>query len=138
MGRLLTVKIFYMLQAVLELFNKHTTDLVKAAQTLVDLFDWAILGHGTTMETGYLRLCSDGQTSLYCLAQPSTRLQDLNSVKGGLKYIGFCVADIATTEARIKKMGFITHFRAYYEPGHRFYFREDDGAKFEIVSCNAD
>ena len=81
----------------------------------------------------------DNQYLDFCYpAEPSTQLKDLNSVKGGLKHIGLCVANLATIESTINKMGLIAHSCADYEHGRRFYFREDDGARLQIVSYNAD
>ena len=81
----------------------------------------------------------DNQYLDFCYpAEPLIQLKDLNSVKGGLKHIGLCVANLATPESAINKMGLIAHSCADYESGRRFYFREDDGARLQIVSYNAD
>jgi len=53
---------------------------------------------------------------------------------GGLNHIAVVVDDLDATEDRIKASGFKTHNHQDYEPGRRFYFYDDDGIEFEIVS----
>ena len=37
-------------------------------------------------------------------------------------------------EAKIKALGYPTHSHADYEPGRRFYFDDENGIEFEVVS----
>ena len=59
-------------------------------------------------------------------------------MKVGLKHIGPSVVDLATTEARNKKMDFIRVSIVDYEPVHRFYFRGDDGTDFGFFFDSVD
>ena len=59
-------------------------------------------------------------------------------MKVGLKHIGLSVVDLATTEARNKKMDFIPVSIVDYEPCRRFYFRGDDGTDIGIFFASVD
>ena len=48
--------------------------------------------------------------------------------------IDLVVDDLDTTEAQVRDAGFEPYSHADYEPGRRFYFRDQDGIEFEIVS----
>jgi len=59
---------------------------------------------------------------------------DMYEVIGGLNHIALVVDDLDATEARVAAAGFSTHSHADYEPGRRFYFRDQDDIEYEIVS----
>ena len=44
------------------------------------------------------------------------------------------VEDLDATEQKIKTLGYPTHSHADYEPGRRFYFDDENGIEFEVVS----
>ena len=53
---------------------------------------------------------------------------------GGLNHVGIVVDDLDTAEQRVSAAGYEPHSHADYEPGRRFYFHDDDGIEFEVVS----
>jgi predicted enzyme related to lactoylglutathione lyase len=59
---------------------------------------------------------------------------DSYSHHGGLNHVAIVVDDLDATEERIRKSGCQTFNHADYEPGRRFYLKDDDGIEFEIVS----
>ena len=54
----------------------------------------------------------------------------------GLNHIGVMVDDLETVEQRVLQHGFKIHNYGDYEPGRRFYFDDEDGIEFEVVSYN--
>lgn len=44
------------------------------------------------------------------------------------------VDDLDATEKKVAAAGFEPHSHADYEPGRHFYFHDDDGIEFEVVS----
>lgn len=53
---------------------------------------------------------------------------------GGLNHIGVAVDDLDAAEERVKAAGLTPTSHADYEPGRRFYFRDEDGIEYEVVS----
>lgn len=49
-------------------------------------------------------------------------------------HIGVVVGDLDATERKVREAGYKPYAHADYEPGRRFYFRDDDGIEFEVVS----
>ena len=124
-----------MTRAQLEHVNYSTPDPIKTAQLLVELFDWKIRWQGIAMETGFsVHVGNEAQyIALYCPAEPLTALRDPHGVKGGLKHIGICVADIDETEAKVKMMGFTPYSHGDYEPGRRFILQT--AMELNLKSC---
>ncbi len=120
----------------IEHVNVTVTDPGKTTAFLRAIFDWKVRwegpakGGGYTIHVGtddhYLAVYSAGQTKKSC--KPSYK------TSGGLNHIGVVVDDLLATEARVKEAGFVTHSHSDYEPGHRFYFHDNDGIEFEVVS----
>ena len=52
----------------------------------------------------------------------------------GLNHIGVTVEDLDKAETRIKAAGYATYSHGDYEPGRRFYFDDQDGVEYEVVS----
>ena len=53
----------------------------------------------------------------------------------GLNHLGVVVVEeLDATERRVRAAGFETYSHADYEPGRGFYFRDEDGLEFEVVS----
>lgn len=129
-----------MAQATLEHVNMTVSDPKKTAQMLVDLFDWKIRWEGPggiggyTVHVGtddrYLGLYRPGkETEL-----SRTNKAEAYSTVGGLNHVALVVADLDQTETRILNAGFKTLNHGDYEPGRRFYFFDDDGIEYEVVS----
>ena len=53
---------------------------------------------------------------------------------GGLNHIAVTVDDIDAADRRISEAGYSTLNHGDYEPGRRFYFYDDDGIEYEVVS----
>lgn len=121
----------------LEHINVTVRDPEAMAKRLEDWFGWkvrwkgAALNGGTTYHIG-------NETCYIAAYSPSHNTTPVNGTSyshhGGLNHIAVVVDDLDATEERIKAGGYQTHNHQDYEPGRRFYFDDDDGIEFEIVS----
>ena len=123
--------------AFLEHVNVTVSDPEAMAKRLKDWFGWEVrwkgdsLGGGTTYHIG-------NDTSYIAAYSPPHSTTPVKGVSynqhGGLNHIAVVVDDLDTTEALIKAGGYVTRNHGDYEPGRRFYFDDDDGIEFEVVS----
>jgi catechol 2,3-dioxygenase-like lactoylglutathione lyase family enzyme len=121
----------------LEHVNVTVSDPEAMAKRLEDWFGWkvrwkgAALNGGTTYHIG-------NETSYIAAYTPGHDTTPVGGTSynhhGGLNHIAVVVDDLDATEERIKAGGYKTHNHQDYEPGRRFYFDDDDGLEFEIVS----
>lgn len=128
-----------MTTATLEHVNFTVSDPQATAKRLCDLFGWHIRWQGAAIHGGktvhvgndanYLAIYSTGNSKMQ---EPGKSYQ----TRGGLNHIGVVVEDLDAIEAKVKAAGYTPHSHANYEPGRRFYFNDDDGIEFEVVSYN--
>ena len=121
--------------------NITVPDPLATAGTLVDLFDWHIRWQGEASNEGftvhvggddsYLALYTRGTNSIGSAVDTKDSSYDQPLM---LNHIGIVVDDLESVESRVKKAGFKTHSYADYEPGRRFYFHDNDGLEFEVIS----
>lgn len=122
--------------ATLEHVNVTVSKPKRTAEFLCRVFGWKIRWHGPSMsggttyhvgnKVGYLAVYSGGTS------KPENR--NSGAYLNGLNHIAIVVDDLDAVESKIKKEGFLTHNHGDYEPGRRFYFHDDDGIEYEIVS----
>ena len=125
-----------MKQAFLEHINVTVSDPEATAQRLCDLFGWTIRWSGASIYGGETYHVG-GDVSYLAIYKNPDELEPnakTHQVLGGLNHVGIVVEDIDEIEERVKKIGFQPHSHADYEPGRRFYFKDDDEIDFEIVS----
>lgn len=120
----------------LEHVNVTTRDPQAAAEWMGRVFGWKIRWQGAAMETGFTVHVGDddGYLALY---RPPLDINDAETHsrrENGLNHFGIVVDDLHATEARIKAEGFETYSHADYEPGRRFYFLDNTGLEFEVVT----
>lgn len=125
-----------MTQSFLEHMNVTVSDPAKTAQRLVDLFDWKVRWQGPAKANGFtVHVGNDSSyLAVYSLGDSAETEEDSYSVKGGLNHVGIVVNDLEGTEKRILEAGYKTINHADYEPGRRFYFHDEDGIEFEVIS----
>jgi glyoxylase I family protein len=125
-----------MSQGVLEHVNFTVTDPEKTAERLCDLFGWKIRWKGAAKYDGFtVHVGSDDSyLAIYAKGTPGDPAEETYFTRGGLNHIGVVVDDLDVVEARVKAMGYAPHSHADYEPGRRFYFDDEDGIEFEVVS----
>ncbi len=123
-------------EAMLEHVNVTVSSPSRTADRLCRLFDWRIRWEGDAIHGGHTVHVGteDRYIALYSRPEPANAESDSYSTRGGLNHIGLIVDDLDETEKRILSAGYETHSHADYEPGRRFYFHDDDGIEFEVVS----
>ncbi|MCY0096191.1 VOC family protein [Hoeflea ulvae] len=123
-------------QSSLEHVNFTVADAPATARWLCDVFGWKIrwqgpaLNDGLTMHVGN----DDAYLAIYTpkAVRPSSGIQ--KDRVASLNHVGIVVDDLDAVEAKIKALGYATHSHADYEPGRRFYFDDENGIEFEVVS----
>ncbi len=125
-----------MTNATLEHVNVTVSDPQKTADRLCQLFGWNIrwqgdaIHGGSTVHVG----SDDSYVAVYAHEKLVKGNVDSYTTRGGLNHIGIVVDDLDAVEAKVLEAGYKTHSHADYEPGRRFYFRDDDEIEFEVVS----
>lgn len=124
----------------LEHVNVTVKDPGKTAGMLCQLFDWHVRWQGASIHGGHTVHVgtSDQYVAVYSMPGSRTIEQASYEQVGGLNHLGIHVVDLDATEQRVLKAGFKTFNHADYEPGRRFYFRDDDNIEFEVLSYAED
>ncbi len=123
-------------QSMLEHVNLTVSDPEKTAGRLCELFGWHIRWKGaakyggTTIHVG----TRDSYLAVFSMGDPKPLPDETYFTRGGLNHIGVVVDDLDLVEQRVIAAGFEPHSHADYEPGKRFYFHDEDGIEFEVVS----
>lgn len=125
-----------MTEVTLEHVNITVDDPSKTAERLCSLFDWRIRWQGDAIHAGRsVHVGAEGSyIALYRHPENLAGNADSYGTRGGLNHVGVVVDDLDDVEARVREMGYEPHSHADYEPGRRFYFRDDDEIEFEVVS----
>lgn len=120
----------------LEHLNVTVRDPDATAAMLADLFGWRVRWQGSAIHGGRSVHVGGTDTYLAVYAGPGEQTGAGNSYaqRGGLNHIGVVVDDLDAVEARVKAHGYEPVNHADYEPGRRFYFREENGIEIEVVS----
>lgn len=128
-----------MKNAKLEHINLTVADPLGTAALLVELFDWKIRWQGDSIYGGLTVHVggSESYLALYSLGASTKKAGDTYSQISGLNHIGVVVGDLKKVERRVTAAGFKPHSHADYEPGQRFYFADNDGLEFEVISYQA-
>ena len=116
----------------LEHVNVTVADPQRTAQMLCDLFGWHIRWQGPARAGGFTVHVGANDTYLAVYAWPPQTAPALDS--GRLNHIGVLVDDLDATEAKVIAAGYTPHNHGDYEPGRRFYFDDENGIEFEVVS----
>jgi catechol 2,3-dioxygenase-like lactoylglutathione lyase family enzyme len=128
-----------MTMAQLEHANITVGDPQRTAQMLTDLFGWHIRWQGAVQDGAGYSIHVGTQTSYLAIYAPKGA-SDLKKARrnydtrGGLNHLGIVVDDLDAVQSRVEKQGYTIHNHADYEPGRRFYFLDEDGIEFEVIS----
>ncbi len=119
----------------IEHVNITVTDPERTARLMEVVFGWHVRWRGAARNGGrtihvgsadhYVALYSAGDRHM--AAAPFTRGTPLN-------HIGVEVDDLVATEALVMGAGLTPFGHDEYEPGRRFYFFDQDGIEYEVVS----
>lgn len=125
-----------MTQSMLEHVNFTVADATKTAQKMIQLFDWKIRWEGPAIDRGYTVHVGgeDSYLALYMPPEPKAREGSKLRSIGNLNHVGVVVHDLDRVEKSVRQMGYEPHSFADYEPGRRFYFLDENGIEFEVVS----
>jgi catechol 2,3-dioxygenase-like lactoylglutathione lyase family enzyme len=120
----------------LEHLNVTVRDAVKTAEKLCELFDWRIRWQGASIHEGYSVHVGSPQSylALYSPSSETKAATDSYKKHGGLNHLGIVVDDLEVVEEKVKARGYETHNHQDYEPGRRFYFDDENGIEFEVIS----
>lgn len=120
----------------LEHVNVTVSDPKVTAAWVCDVFGWTIRWQGDAISGGYTVHVGE-KDSYVALYTPPTAISDTpNSytTRAGLNHVGIKVDDLSKIEQRVEAAGFQPHNHGDYEPGRRFYFHDQDGIEWEVVS----
>lgn len=119
----------------LEHVNVTVADPDKTAAMLCGLFGWHVRWQGVGMETGRtVHVGSDDSyVALFSYGDPAAAQGASYDVKGGLNHIAVVVDDLERMRGQVVAAGYQPGADQDYEPGRRFYFREENGIEFEVV-----
>jgi len=125
-----------MTTGMLEHVNITVSDPLKTAERLKTWFGWDIRWQGDAKDHGYTVHVGNDESYLavYSVGTPAAPTDNSYRTRGALNHVGVVVEDLDATEEIIKAGGYHTHNHGDYEPGQRFYFDDDDGIEFEVVS----
>lgn len=125
-----------MADVMLEHVNITVGEPMKTAERLCALFGWRIRWQGDAINGGHTVHvgADDSYIALYRHPKAVADKADSYTTKGGLNHVGVVVDDLEDAEAKVRRMGYRPHSHADYEPGRRFYFHDEDGLEFEVVS----
>lgn len=120
----------------LEHVNFTVPDADRTAAMLGELFGWKIRwagdmpGWGRSVHVG----TDDEYVAIFSPAE-GAKVADINKQRvGHLNHVGIVVSDLDVVEKRVKDAGYKPHSHGDYEPGKRFYFDDENGIEFEVVS----
>ncbi len=125
--------------AQLEHANLTVADPDATAAWMQAAFGWHIRWEGET-QTGLRAIhvgTDQGYLALFAAETPSVPATGRYKTIGAMNHLGVVVEDLDATEAKVREAGFTPHHHADYEPGRRFYFMDDLGVEYEVVSYGA-
>lgn len=122
--------------AFLEHVNFTVPDARHTARIMCDLFGWHIRWEGEALDGGHsVHVGSDESYMAVYSPRDGANVVDINKKRvGHLNHVGVVVDDLDAVEAKVVANGFKPYSHADYEPGRRFYFDDENGIEFEVVS----
>ncbi|MEM7321084.1 MAG: VOC family protein [Pseudomonadota bacterium] len=122
--------------AILEHANFTVRDPKATAAWMHDVFGWKTRWEGEAISGGFTVHVGSTHTylALYTPGAPNPASGKSYDNVGGLNHIGVLVEDFDDTEKKVRNAGFTPGEHHEYEPGRRFYFRDDNDIEFEVVS----
>lgn len=117
----------------IEHVNLTVSDSDRAARLMERIFGWKIRWQGPARDGG--RSVHVGSDDHYLALYTGRDIEAGEHAKGTpLNHVGVEVEDLDATERRVVDAGLIPFSHGDYEPGRRFYFLDQDGIEFEVVS----
>lgn len=124
-----------MAHAFIEHVNLTVRDPERSAALMTALFGWHVRWRGAARDGGSTVHVGSDRTYLALYTGPAGDDAAAHFDKGmPLNHVGIEVDDLDATEARAIAAGLSPFGHGDYAPGRRFYFFDDNGIEFEIVS----
>ena len=119
----------------IEHVNISVGNVFETAKMLEFLFDWKIRWQGNAQLGGYTIHIGD-EVQYLAIWSPSKDGVPISKFKKGvpLNHIGIETDDLDLIERRVRELGFSPFSFQEYDPGKRFYFFDNDGIEYEIIS----
>lgn len=118
----------------IEHVNLTVSDSERMAALLHRLFGWHIRWEGPARDGGRVIHVGDERTYLAAYAPPERPDAAIFAKGRPLNHVGILVDDLDAIEHRVVAAGLTPFAHGDYDPGRRFYFLDQDGTEFEIVS----
>jgi len=124
--------------AILEHINITVLDPDNYAAKLCKLFDWHIRWSGPSMDNGHtVHVGSENSyIALYANTESADKMRSSSCTYSELNHIALTVDNLDAVEAKVIAAGYAPHNHGDYEPGRRFYFHDENGLEYEVVSYN--
>lgn len=124
-----------MAQAFIEHVNITVGDPERTSAMLQTLFGWKERWRGPSLLGGWTIHVGSDSHYLAVYTEPDSDGSAKAHQKGApLNHVGIQVDDLDGVEGRVIDYGLIPFSHGDYEPGRRFYFFDENGIEFEIVS----
>ena len=125
-----------MTMATLEHVNFTVKNARQTAALICDIFGWKVRWHGNSLNGGYTYHVGtdDNYLAIYNRPKPPRNSSNPHARIGRLNHVGIVADDLEAIEDRVRSAGFKPFNHSDYEPGRRFYFYDDDGIEYEVVS----
>jgi len=122
--------------AILEHINITVIDPDGYAAKLSNIFGWHIRWSGPSIHNGRTVHVGgqDSYIALYARKKPVAKIRSSFSTLSALNHIAVTVDDLDAVEAKVIAAGYEPHNHGDYEPGRRFYFHDENGLEYEVVS----
>jgi catechol 2,3-dioxygenase-like lactoylglutathione lyase family enzyme len=118
----------------LEHINITSMNAERTADALCSMFGWRVRWQGPSAIGGESIHVGTDEAYVAIYSPPEGQRTPGRAAKGRLNHIGVVVDDLDAAERRVIEAGYKPHSHAAYEPGRRFYFTDDEGIEFEVVS----
>ena len=124
-----------MTQAYLEHANVTVRNPEASANMLKQLFGWKERWRGAAMSGGFTIHVGTDSHYIAFYTGPNGQEAEVHFPKSQpLNHLAFVVDDLDEVEHRVTALGIKAFNHADYEPGRRFYFFDENGIEYEIVS----
>ena len=119
--------------AEMEHVNLTVNDARATGEKLCAIFGWQVRWQGASQNGDGYTVHVGSPASYLALYTPANGGNGPGN-SGHFNHVGVVVADLDETEKKVRAQGYAPHLHADYEPGRRFYFREENGVEIEVVS----
>jgi catechol 2,3-dioxygenase-like lactoylglutathione lyase family enzyme len=119
----------------IEHVNLSVTDPDRAARLMQDLFGWHVRWQGAAQNGGRtIHVGSDRHYLALHTNRDVARRREAFAKGQPFNHVGVEVDDLDAIEAKVTAAGLKPFGHDNYDPGRRFYFLDQDGIEYEVVS----